>query len=302
MRIGQTTNSGFTLIELVITIVLTAILFSTTGVFISQPIRALSDISKRSVLVDSAELALRRMERDISAAVPNSIRVSNTGSISTLEILNVVEGMRYRSELPTTAADVLDFGQADTSFNVMGQFVNATLGSVGYRVVIYNTGAQGVSSSDPTAGANVYATSTAPGPALPVGTHVITPTTVTVTLSNPGTEGRVTLSPGFQFALQSPRQRLYIVDTPVSYVCDSSTGVITRYANYDITSAQPTDGTALPLSAGTSALLANKISACSFTYQPGTSQRNGIATLDITLTDGTDSIRLLQQVSVSNAP
>lgn len=302
MDIEQRTNKGFSLIEMVMTIVLMGIIFSIAGVFIVAPIQNFTSVINRAGLIDAADMSLRRMERDINQALPNSIRVKTSGNVSALEIVNVVEGKRYRNELPGTAADILNFGTTDTTFNVFGQFTDAALGAGSYRVVIYNTGAQVTSSDNPTAGANVYATSTAPGPALPFGSHVISPTTTTVTLSNPGTEGRVTLSSGFQFSLQSPTQRMYIVDTPVTYICDPTAETITRYENYTITDVQPISASATPLDTATSALLTQNLSSCEFTYQPGTSQRSSVVTLDLTLASGGETVRLLQQVGVSNAP
>jgi MSHA biogenesis protein MshO len=58
------------------------------------------------------------------------------------------------------------------------------------------------------------------------------------------------------------------------------------------------------MSAGaTRSLLANDVSACTFTYAPGTAQRAGLMTLDITIaravTGGsTEQVRLLNQVHV----
>lgn len=305
MVIEQHINNqqGYTLIELIISMVLMSIIFITASVFIAKPIEAYSSIASRAELVDSAELAIRRIERDIRQALPNSLRAKSTGLA--LEMVNVVEGLRYRAEGPGTATDILDFSSTDTEFNTLTNFNQSTLGSSGgYRLAIYNTGAQGTDSDAPTAGANVYSTSSAPGPDLPVGSHVITPVTTTVTLSNPSAEGHVLLSSGHQFALESPMQRLYVIDSPISYICDIANNTIMRYDNYNIVDTQPTSAGAAPLSAASGALLVNNVSACSFTYEPGTSQRNSVVTIALTLTDNAsgESVSLLQQVSVSNVP
>ena len=86
-------QAGFTLVELVITISLTTIVVSFMAVFISDPVGAYADQGRRAELVDLAENSLRRIARDIRAALPNSIRVASSGSIVALELLNTVDGV-----------------------------------------------------------------------------------------------------------------------------------------------------------------------------------------------------------------
>jgi MSHA biogenesis protein MshO len=44
------------------------------------------------------------------------------------------------------------------------------------------------------------------------------------------------------------------------------------------------------------------VAGCDFTYQAGTTQRGGVATLCLTLTRRGESVHLLEQVHVVNAP
>ena len=105
----NTRDAGFTLIELVITMSITAIVIGFAAIFFSGPVRGFTDQVRRAELVDAAESALRRMQRDIRRALPNSIRVTTNGTISALEILNTVEGVRYRSGPPPGNAVALPF-------------------------------------------------------------------------------------------------------------------------------------------------------------------------------------------------
>lgn len=314
---------GFTLIELVMVITISAILSGSIAVFIIRPINAYTSVTQRAQLVDAADLAIRRMTRDIQRAVPNSIRVKTdplNPSRVAIEMVNIVEGMRYRAA-PTGSAGsgpFLSFTQTNTQFNVIGQFKyalsNATCAVNGCRIVIYNTGANtggAIPSDNPAPGANVYSTAAAPacgggaGTCIPPqGSYTITPVATTVTLTNPGAEGQVTLGTATQFALPSPRQRLDVVDTPVTYVCDYSAGQqnIFRYWNYVITPVQPTDPTVSPLVGGSSAQLTQNTSFCNFAYSPGTAQNNGIVSLTITLSKGGQTVTLMRQISVSNVP
>lgn len=310
-------TKGFTLIELVIVMVLAGILSVSVSVFIARPISAYASVASRASLVDAADMTLRRMSRDIQSAVPNSLRVKTVGNRSAIEMVNIVEGMRYRA---TPAGPYLDFSAPITNFRVIGQFQyaipnganpgNPTCIANNCRLVVYNTGANtggAIPSDNPAPGANVYSTVAAPpcaGCNPPPGSRTITPVGTTVTLTNPGSEGNVLLSSGVQFALPSTRQRIDIVDTPVTYLCDVSSNQqnITRYANYTITSVQPTDPAAPPLNAATVAQLTGSVTACSFMYSPGTPTRNGVINMSITLTNGGETITLMRQVGVNNVP
>jgi len=102
-------------------------------------------------------------------------------------------------------------------------------------------------------------------------------------------------------ALASQRQRFFVVDTPVTYRCNTANGQLDRYQAYPIAPAQPVTP------AGTPALVANLVTRCRFTYTAGTTARSGLVTLELTLTDPNvngqqEQIRLLHQVHVYNVP
>src|SRR5688572_22861060 len=104
-RQTPSTEQGFSLVELVVVIVITGIIASVVGLFITGPIQAFLDQSRRAALVDTAQIALTRMGRDLRGALPNSIRVDGSGNA--LELLAALDGDRYRVESPGTAADRL---------------------------------------------------------------------------------------------------------------------------------------------------------------------------------------------------
>src|SRR5688572_28968845 len=110
---AASTEPGFSLVELVVVIVITGIIASVVGLFITGPIQAFLDQSRRAALVDTAQIALTRMGRDLRGALPNSIRTNGT---SALELLATLDGDRYRVEAPGTAADRLEFSRDDDSF------------------------------------------------------------------------------------------------------------------------------------------------------------------------------------------
>jgi len=283
--------AGFTMIELVITMTITTIVVAFAGLFIAGPVRGFSDQVRRAELVDSAESSLRRMGRDIRRALPNSVRVRDIGSIKALELLNAVEGIRYRAGPPPGNADAwLNFAAADGAFNSIGLFDSITkpFSSTTHYLSVYNVGVPGADAYELT---NVI---TPPGTEIEIEI---------ITVGAPG-EDRVTLNPAFQFAYPSPRQRVYLIDTPVSFLCDTAAGTLTRYSGYAITSNQADRDTAAELLAagGTAALMSDNLTACTFIFTPGTAQRAGLVTLSLTVGQDGESIVLLQQVHVDNVP
>lgn len=289
---------GFSLVELVVVIAITGIIASVIGSLIAGPVQGFFDQARRAELVDAAQLALLRLGRDLRAALPNSVRIDS----GALELLLVLDGDRYRTEPASGAGDddQLQFAAADTSFNTFRQLgANQTLPASGLRLAVYPLGYG--SAADP------YATpGTLPGLA---SAGVMTPAnivTLTTTATVGGvTEHRVTLTngghPGHRFPYESPRRRVFLVGGPVMYRCVG--GDLIRYDNYPVTPAPvvpPTD-----LNTVASVVVADIVQSCAFAYDPGTAQRNAVATLTVTLVDPaapTEIVRLVRQVHMSNLP
>jgi len=296
---------GFTLIEMIVVIILISILSGVLFTILRGPMRQYVQVQQRAALVDTAETALQRMTREIRLALPNSIRIRSSGSITSIEFLRTLDGGRYRDK-PHPAGtpvcggpapqDVLSFSASTDCFQVLGTLNNLPVsGGAGANrtsclqgatdcLVIFNTGQLG---------ANAYA-----GDNI-AGIEAATANTITFDIA-----------PLTRFPYKSLNQRFQIVDTPVSFLCDSSSGEILRIDNYDVLSTQPIDpppgstdfiDTATTLNSN---LLANKVSACNFTYTQGTASRAAMVTLQITIEDpdlGQD-VTLLQQAHVDNQP
>ena len=282
-------TAGFTLIELVITMSITTIVVGFAALFINGPVKGFTDQVRRAELVDSAESSLRRMGRDIRRALPNSVRVRDIGSITALELLNAVEGIRYRAGPPPGNANAwLNLAAADGAFNSIGTFDSITkpFSSTTHYLSVYNVGVVGASAYELL---NVI---------TPVGTQI------DIDAAAEAGEDNIVLTPAFQFAYPSPRQRVYLIDTPVSFLCDTGAGTLTRYSGYSITSDQADRDTAVELLAagGTAALMSDNLAACTFTFTPGTAQRAGLVTISLTVAQDGESIVLLQQVHIDNVP
>ena len=264
---------GFTLVEMIMVIAVTAIIAAVVAVFIKQPVQGYTDAARRAEMTDIADTALRRIGRDLRLALPNSVRVSGGTAI---EFLLTRTGGRYRAE---GAGDVLDFALADTSFEQLGPLAAGTGLAIvpnSDRVVVYNLGI---------AGADAYAGD---------NTSLIR-----------SVDNSVPSSPVFhidpkQFPLQSSGKRFQVIEGPVSYVCSGS--VLTRYWNYPIQAAQP-GASALPGLPGVqSAVLATNVGGCAFDYAAGVTARSSLAALTLIITDSGESVRLYHEVHVNNVP
>ncbi len=279
---------GFTLIELVVTMTISVIVVAFAAVFISTPVQGFVDQSRRVRLVDAAGAALGRMGRDVRRALPNSVRVRAAGSVTALEVLGTVDGSRYRLEAPGGAPRQLDFSAADASFNAIGAFTRIAkpFSSTTHHLSIYNVGLPGADAYEM---ANVI---------TPAGTQI------DIAADTFAGEDRITLSPPFRFAYGSPRQRLFLVDGPVSYLCDSLTGTLRRYSGYGIAASHADrDSHAELVGAGATAdLVVDQVGGCSFLYAAGTAERSGLLTLELSLTDQAETVSLLSQPHVDNVP
>ena len=117
-------QTGFTLVELVIVIVIMGVIGGVVAVFMRAPIQAYVDSGRRAALTDSADTAVRRISRDIRKALPNSVRVSTSGADTCLEFIPTRNGARYRENNRSTSDTVgkgLDFTTADSHFNMLGR-------------------------------------------------------------------------------------------------------------------------------------------------------------------------------------
>jgi MSHA biogenesis protein MshO len=94
-RPHQKPQSGFTLIEAVMTIILLGIVAGVLAPFIAQSMTAFQDTSRRSEMTARARLALERIAREVRIAVPNTIRTVAGGT--GVEFISTKVGGRYMS-------------------------------------------------------------------------------------------------------------------------------------------------------------------------------------------------------------
>lgn len=279
---------GFSLVELIVVIVITGIMASVVGLFITGPIQSFLDLARRAELVDAAQLAMSRMGRDLRAALPNSVRISG----SAIELLLTLDGERYRVETPGAPDDRLEFTAADAAFNTLGPLGSADASPAAAYTL---TGALAIYPVlQP--GANPYVAADRSMTAF--GNIRVTPVT------NGGyAEYQVSLTaaagaPGaHRFAHDSPTRRVFLVEGPVTYQC--SPPQLLRYSGYAVTQFQQVPP------GGTATVIAGNVQACAFAYDAGTATRNAVVSIALSLADSAvlvERIRVIRQIHVGNAP
>jgi MSHA biogenesis protein MshO len=287
------------MIELVTVMALTGVLAVGLGNLLQHPLNGYAAVSRRAELVTLADIAVGRLARDLRQALPNSLRVAGSGDA--IEFLHTVAGARYRLEPGindpggpgevdhTHSNDWLSFG-GDRRWNLLGRlttppFTYGTPLPSGTRIAIYPTGtglwAEAAANTSPS---------------------VITPSTLSITITDDGDEDQIRLSADHRFPYESAARRLYLVDSPTTYLCDPTEAALFRIDGYPAAASQPTVRTSTPLSNGSSARMSDHVELCRFSYLPGTASRAGIVTIEIVLEDGGERVRLLQQVQIGNAP
>ena len=284
---------GFTLIEAVMVMVITGIVATMVATFLQMPVRTYFEIVGRASATDLADNAMRRLTRDLRLALPNSIRTGALGTASYIEYLETRAGLRYLGDDDVNTplgGLVLDWNAAPgaATFTVVGGIPTGRLAPVvnSDSVVIYNLGA----GQEP---GDAYNCVVECNRALisAVDTAASTITIATNPFAAQSAAGT---------ALKSPSKRFHIITSPVTYGCDSTTRRLTRYWGYAISAAQP-----MPPSGGSSALLADNVTGCTFTYMNTmATQRSGVVgiTLKIRIPDSAAEVSLQHQIHVDNTP
>ena len=100
-RLNLTSNQGFTLVELVVTLIVLAIISVGITGFISSSTQVFLDASERERLLREGSFAIERINREISAALPNSVRLAGNAGVHCLEFVPVRWSSFYLT-LPVT--------------------------------------------------------------------------------------------------------------------------------------------------------------------------------------------------------
>jgi MSHA biogenesis protein MshO len=292
-------SRGFTIIEAILVIVIIGIIGAMVAVFIRAPVRGYTESAERAAALDEADLALRRIARDLRLALPNSVRVTPDGSA--IEFLLTSTGGRYLAvEDDVPGQQPLDFDNpAARSFAVIGGTMQPI--QPGNLIVVFNLGEGNVPSDAYRYRSGVDAGNTYDmNAALVTAVDTTNPAVPVVTLEdNPFARQSVPMA--------SPNRRFQVVTTPVTYRCallpDGSLGLI-RYWGYPISAAQNSP----PLGGARETVIASRVGNCNAVFQYGNdaTRRSALVILNLALRvrsgNATDLVRLVHQVHVDNTP
>ncbi|MEK8049210.1 type II secretion system protein [Ideonella sp. DXS22W] len=277
---------GFTLIELVVTLVLIGVLGATLAVFFKPAFDMYLAARHRAALTAEADQGLRLMLRDVQTAVPNSVRAPTSNCFETVPTLG---GGRYRRDTDTvnSGSAPVDTGGSTSQFDVLTPLT--TVPAVGDWVVVDNQ-----NPGDVYAGANRTQITAVSTPSATLGRHRLSVNAMQFPLGYDG--ARFTLVPNNQKA--------------VFYVCSgagttldaqgNAPGRLVRLANYGFNAATPTS---CPAATGGDVVLTG-VRSCRFVYEAnqGATQQSGFISIQLELTRNGETASLVVGAHVVNIP
>ncbi len=293
---------GFTLIEMIVSMVIVAVIAGFLGSYMQPLIRAHVDAQARAELADQLDLAIRGMQADVRRGVPNAIRAPGANCI---ELVPTKGGGRYRmgpdvsNDTPAGCAsgssatcsawvDTSDFTAVFDALNVTGDPPAAN-----DWIVIGNQ-----NGNDVHEGSNRTRVSSVQ---VPLGTQGQLRVNVASTQFHPGyAEGRF--------------QTISASEPVVAYACVGTSATLDARGNgqgtllrivRNFSSAYPSEAacasTAGALQVST---VARRVVSCHFLYDPnaGATQQAGFVWLELELSRNQERARLAVGAHVSNVP
>jgi MSHA biogenesis protein MshO len=292
IRPSPSSVRGFTLVEAIAVMVITGIIASMVAVFIKSSIGSYIDAARRAELTEAADIALRKLTREVRLAVPNSLRLSDsgghTGACSTgtcyMEFVPTKDGGRYRSEGDGSSAGnfLCTGGSTNARFDVLGIMPAVVKNDY---IVVFNDASLNKGASCGTLPADIYCATGSRATVSVVGANALT---TSAALAN-----NVVICPYANDRFQVLDQNI----RAVTYACPTAgAGAMTRYWNYGFNASQvaPAGGSSAPVVAN---------ATCSVSYTPNVLQHNGLLSVTLTLTDSSgEQIVAFREVHVDNAP
>jgi len=280
------TAQGFTLVELIVTLVLFGLMAATLTLFFRPAFDSWMSTRHRSALAASADQAMRRLLRDVQVAVPNSIRTPGT---SCFELVPTSAGGRFRMATDTVNAGsaAADPAAATSSFDVLTPL--STTPATGDWVMVDNQ-----NPGDVYGGSNRSAITGISTPSATLGRHRLAINPLQFPLGYDG--GRFSVVPAAQ-------QAVFYVCSGASATLDANgnaPGVLYRLKNYGFNATAPA---ACPSTAGAD-VLATGLRSCRFLYDAnqGATQQSGFLSVQLEFTRNNETASLVFGAHVANVP
>ncbi|MES3007212.1 MAG: prepilin-type N-terminal cleavage/methylation domain-containing protein [Pseudomonadota bacterium] len=288
MRIKRTSDKdphhplpelGFTLIEMVITILISSILAMGVVNYIADSSIGFLESANRSRLASGGRTALDRMTMELHNALPNSVRV-NVAAPNGDQCLEFVPAIKA-----TTYINPSFSGSGSASFQVVDFNPLTTYASpAGIYAVIYPIDTDELYDYDDNRG----------------------PLALVDEVSDPnGADGVMTidLDEAHRFERRSTAQRLFLVEQPVSFCVVGDK--LYRYSDYTYTATQCDPSSCLPAILPDRAVFADNIDNAgltAFSMSDATRRRNAVVSFDVNMSSQGDNVRLNHEVLIHNVP
>lgn len=283
---------GFTIIEMVISIVITGIIAVGTVSYIGRTVEGVAATAARNQLASSGRTAIDRLALELHNALPNSIRVKDItgGGGECIEFVPVLGGTTYINPVFNGSAvpnfTVIDF--------IEGATVTIPADPNGMFAVIY-----------PRNRARLYKDG------------ALTPTRSTLhsisSIVNIGASALTTIniSPNGRYRRRSPAERLFVVSKPVSFCVVGDK--LYRYSNYGFVENQSVaelPGGSLPnyTSAPDKTLITDGVSNTTPTllaaFKVGNQNlaRNSLVAIQLRMRSGNEVVLLKHEVLTRSVP
>ena len=269
---------GFTLVEVVVAVAIASVVVVFASMFTLAPIDAYDAQRRRAVMVGDAEAAWPGMLPDLRRALPNSLRTTRNGNFVVVEMLNVRGMSRYMTPMGA------GFTAAGTPAGVFSNTSPNLLNDSNYYLSVNNRGV---------AGRDAYALA-----------NTITPGRVTLNFNTlPGGQANVGVQPAPAFTPpDSPRRRVYLVDEPITFLCDETQGTLRRYSGYAITALQAARSAPNQFAGVTNRLVARGLTSCNFSVSPRDSDQPQTVSVRLTTVRNGETVTLLHSSRAEYAP
>ena len=248
------------------------------AMFTLAPIDAYGAQSRRAVMVGDAEAAWPGMLPDLRRALPNSLRTLRNGNFVVVEMLNVRGVSRYMTPMGGS------FTAAGTPAGVFSDTPATLAGDASYYLSVNNRGQ---------APWDAYA--------LTGSITATRPQISYVTAANG--EAIVNVAPAPVFTTPaSPRRRVYLVDMPVTFLCDEAQGTLRRYSGYAITANQAARSAPNQFGGAANRLIAHGLTSCNFSVSPRNSDQPQTLAARLTTVRNGETVTLLHSSRAEYAP
>ena len=284
MNSSRNNQQGFSLIELVTIIVILGVLATSMTSFMRFGVQSYTDSADREEIISNARFIVERLNREIRNALPNSMRVTGTGIDQCLEYIPINKSAVY--------LDIPVAPEAASSAITLAPFASANVNNSS-KVSVYGlNNIEVYANADNGVIANFN----------PNVSGAIAPLYQPTGLTSSSAVVTLTLTNATTFNLESPTERLYFIENPVSFCFENNK--VFRYENYiDDTSNYDYEIDGTPsVSGSTKVLMAQDVTSAIFKVVDATLQRNALVQLRLEFSRNLETIVFNNEIQVPNVP